>query len=104
MEKVNIYVQMEINTLENMLKTKCMEKVNIYMQMELNTLENILKAKCMEKVKYGQMEINTLENIVEGKMHGKGEYLWADGDKYVGNMLENIFMGRKEIRKYAWKR
>ena len=57
MEKVNIYGQMEGNTLENILKTKNMEKVNIYGQMEINTLENTLKGKCMEKVNfYGPME------------------------------------------------
>ena len=69
---------MEINIEAVGKITKCMEKVNIYVQMEINTLENLLKTK-LEKVE---------DKFVEDKMHGKGEYLWADGNKYVGEYVE----------------
>ena len=60
MEKVNIFIQMEIYMKENLKMAKKMEKVNLFIQMELYMKENGKMANKMEKtsLKYKTVRFN----------------------------------------------
>ena len=76
MEKELIAGLMEGNIQAIGKMTKCMEKGNLYLQMEENTLENMLKVKSMGMVVFnGQMEGVIMENGRMGNNKGKENIL-----------------------------
>ena len=36
-------------------------------------------------------------DLVEGKKHGKGTYIWPNGNKYIGEWENNIINGKGEF-------
>ena len=78
-----------------MQKGKFLEQKNKKFFYKKNRIENIIAFKSLDVAQSVLNEMICREN---NTFNGHGEYIWADGRKYVGTWMNNMMHGEGELK------